>query len=151
MFGTSLMNKLKRHAIVPFSTHQMFGLVDSIEDYPAFLPWCQSAVEEQRTEKEVVATLQIVWKGVHKSFTTRNLLDPHGRMEIQLLDGPLKHLNGIWQFTQLGDTASKVVLDLEFEFSGGWIDRLFQPVFQQIANTLVDAFCKRAVELYGNK
>ena len=145
------MNKLKRHAIVPFSTHQMFSLVDQIEAYPAFLPWCGNATVTERTDSEVVATLQIAWKGVHKSFTTRNLLEPHSRMEMQLLDGPLKHLNGIWQFAPLGEAACKITLDLEFEFSGGWIDRLFQPVFQQIANTLVDAFCKRAVELYGNK
>lgn len=145
------MNKLKRHAIVPFSTHQMFSLVDRIEEYPAFLPWCGNATVTERTDTDVVATLQIAWKGVHKSFTTRNLLKPHARMEMQLLDGPLKHLNGIWQFSALGEAACKITLDLEFEFSGGWIDRLFQPVFQQIANTLVDAFCKRAVELYGNK
>jgi len=145
------MNKLKRQTIVPFSTRQMFELVDRIEEYPTFLPWCQSVVIKERKDKEVIATLQIAWKGVHKSFTTRNILDPYGRMEIQLLDGPLKHLNGIWQFLMLSETASKVMLDLEFEFSGGWIDKLFQPVFQQIANTLVDSFCKRAVELYGTE
>lgn len=144
------MNKLKRHAIVPFSTHQMFSLVNGIEEYPAFLPWCQSATVLERSEQEVTATLQIAWKGVQKTFTTRNLLQPYGRMEMQLLNGPLKHLNGVWQFTELGKDASKVILDLEFEFSGGWIDKLFQPVFQQIANTLVDAFCKRAAEIYGN-
>lgn len=145
------MNKLNRHAIVPFSARQMFELVDHIEAYPAFLPWCQEAVIKERTEREVIATLQIAWKGVHKTFTTRNILDPYGRMQIQLLDGPLKQLNGIWQFHTLSDVASKVTLDLEFEFSGSWIDTLFQPIFQQIANTLVEAFCKRAVELYGNK
>jgi len=144
------MNKLQRYAVVPFSTHQMFNLVDRIEDYPDFLPWCHQALVKNRSDKEVIATLEIAWKGVHKSFTTRNILDPYsGRMEMTLIEGPLKRLEGIWQFAALGETACKVTLDLEFEFSGGFIDRLFQPVFQQIANSLVDAFCKRAVQLYG--
>lgn len=145
------MNKLKRHAIVPYTVQQMFELVNRIEDYPLFLPWCHKATILERKDNEVTATLDIAWKGVHKSFTTRNLLESPHRMTMQLLNGPLKELNGVWEFIALSDKASKVELDLEFEFSGGWVDHLFQPIFQQIANSLVDAFCKRAVELYGNK
>jgi len=143
------MNTLKRSAIVPFTTHQMFELVNTIEDYPRFLPWCQSSKIISRTKEEVVATLEINWKGMHKSFTTRNLLYPYERMEINLINGPLKHMEGIWNFHSLDKQACKVLLDLEFEFAGGLIDRFFQPVFQHIANTLVDAFCKRAAELYA--
>jgi ribosome-associated toxin RatA of RatAB toxin-antitoxin module len=143
------MNTLKRNAIVPFSARQMYELVNNIEDYPRFLPWCQTATVINRTDTEVVACLEIVWKGVHKKFSTRNRLFPHEKMDIELVEGPLKHMEGIWNFVPLNEKACKVLLDLEFEFAGGFIDRLFQPVFQHIANTLVDAFCKRAVELYG--
>lgn len=144
------MNVLKRNAIVPYSAQQMFELVNNIEDYPRFLPWCQHSHIISQTDQEVVASLDINWKGVHKSFTTRNRLSPHHRMEIILVNGPLKHMDGIWTFQALNEQASKVNLDLEFEFAGHFIDRFFQPVFQHIANTLVEAFCKRAVELYGN-
>jgi ribosome-associated toxin RatA of RatAB toxin-antitoxin module len=145
------MNILKKNAIVPYSTHQMFELVNNIEDYPRFLPWCHSSKIISRTDTEVVATLEIAWKGMHKSFTTRNILFPYDKIEIDLVNGPLKHLDGIWQFHALNDRASKVLLDLEFEFAGGFIDHFFQPIFQHIANTLVDSFCKRAVELYGTE
>jgi ribosome-associated toxin RatA of RatAB toxin-antitoxin module len=145
------MNTLKRSALVPYSTHQMFELVNRIEDYPRFLPWCEKSQIISRTEEEVVATLAVAWKGVHKSFTTRNRLHPFERMEMSLADGPLKHLEGVWHFQALSEKASKVLLDLEFEFAGGFVDKLFQPIFQNIANTLVDAFCKRAVELYGHE
>lgn len=145
------MNLLKRSAIVPYSARQMFELVNSIEDYPRFLPWCQSSQIISRTDEEVVATLEITWKGMHKTFTTRNRLYPFECVDIILEKGPLQRMDGKWQFVALNDKACKVLLDLEFEFAGGFIDKLFQPVFQHIANTLVEAFCKRAVELYGHE
>lgn len=145
------MNILKRNALVAYSTRQMFELVNNIEDYPRFLPWCSESKVISRTETEVVASLEINWKGVHKTFTTKNILHPYDSMDITLVDGPLKHMEGIWHFQALNEHACKVLLDLEFEFAGGFIDRLFQPVFQHIANTLVDAFCKRAAEVYGSE
>src|SRR5262245_40255170 len=134
------MHILKRNAIVPYSARQMFELVNDIKEYPRFLPWCHSSQIVTRTETEVVATLEVNWKGIHKNFTTRNQLHPHERMEMILLNGPLKHMEGIWQFQVLEPQACKVLLDMEFEFAGGFIDKLFQPVFQHIANTLVEAF-----------
>ena len=142
------MNTLKRNAVVPYSARQMFELVNAIEDYPRFLPWCHQSTIISRTESEIIASLEIVWKGVHKKFTTRNVLYPHEKMEIYLVNGPLKHMEGIWQFQILGEHKCQVLLDLQFEFAGGFFDLLFQPIFQHIANTLVDAFCKRAGELY---
>lgn len=134
-----------------YSARQMFELVNNIEDYPRFLPWCHSTEIISRTDTEIVATLEINWKGMRKKFTTRNTLNPYDRMDMNLVTGPLKHMEGIWNFQALNDKACKVLLDLEFEFTGSFIDRLFEPVFQHIANSLVDAFCKRAVELYGNE
>lgn len=129
----------------------MFELVNSIEDYPRFLPWCSSSKVIERTDSEVVASLEVNWKGVHKSFTTRNRLHSFERIEMGLIKGPLKTMDGVWNFISIEEQACKVTLDLDFEFTGGFIDKIFQPVFQHIANTLVEAFCKRAVELYGNK
>lgn len=129
----------------------MFSLVNGIEEYPRFLPWCRSSQVLSRTEKEVIASLEISWKGIHKTFTTKNLLNPPEKMGMSLIKGPLQHMEGVWHFTALDEHASKVSLDLEFEFTGSVVDKLFQPVFQHIANTLVDAFCKRAVEIYGNE
>lgn len=145
------MNTLKRSAIVPYSDRQMYELVNAIHEYPRFLPWCSESEVVSQADTEAVARLQIAWKGMHKSFTTRNHLHPHHAVEIELVDGPMRHLEGKWEFHPLSDKACKVTLDLEFEFSGSIFDMLFQPVFQHIATTLVDAFCKRAVELYGHE
>lgn len=142
------MHTLKRNALVPYSTRQMFEMVNAIEEYPRFLPWCHNSQIISRSETEIIASLDVNWKGIHKSFTTRNLLSPN-RIEISLVNGPLQRLDGVWVFESLDEHACKIILDLEFEFTGHFIDKLFQPVFQHIANTLVDAFCKRAIELYG--
>lgn len=143
------MNTLKRSALVSYSARQMFELVNNIEDYPRFLPWCQKAELISRSDTEVVASLEVAWKGIKKSFTTRNVLQPYNRIDITLVNGPMQHMEGIWQFIPLDERACKVLLDLEFNMVGGFIDRMLQPVLQHIANTLVDAFCKRAVVLYG--
>ena|SRR3990167_8795747 len=145
------MNVLKRSAIVPYTSRQMFELVNHIEDYPRFLPWCHHSEIISRTKDEVIASLEVNWKGIHKHFTTKNRLYPYEKMEISLINGPLQHMEGIWAFHMIETHACHVVLDLEFEFAGHFIDRFFQPVFQHIANTLVDAFCKRAAELYGQE
>jgi ribosome-associated toxin RatA of RatAB toxin-antitoxin module len=145
------MHTLKRQAIVPYSAEQMFALVNNVADYPRFLPWCHTSTILSSSDTDIVASLEVVWKGIHKNFTTRNVLTPHSQTKIELVNGPLQHLDGLWQFQPLNDRACKIILDLEFEFTGRFIDKLFQPIFQHIANTLVDAFCKRAVELYGSK
>jgi len=144
------MNVIKRNALVSYSARQMFELVNSIEDYPRFLPWCSSSEIVSKTAKEIVASLEISWKGIHKTFTTKNELTPFTDIKISLVKGPLRHLEGTWKFHNLGaDEGCKVTLDLEFEFAGGLIDRFFEPIFNHIANSLVDAFCKRAREVYG--
>lgn len=145
------MHTLKRNAIVPYSAHQMFELVNNVEEYPRFLPWCRRSQIVNQTDNEIVAFLEISWNGIHKNFTTRNRLDPIKKIDITLVNGPLKRLDGVWHFLELDSRACKITLDLEFEFTGRFIDRLFQPIFQHIANTLVEAFCKRAGELYGEK
>lgn len=140
---------INRHAIVPYTTRQMFELVNSVEEYPRFLPWCHSAQILNQTQDFLEAKLDIVWSGFHKSFTTRNTLFPYERMEMRLIEGPFRHFEGIWTFQPLGIEGSKVNLDLTFEFTGSMMDKLFQPIFNHIANSLVDAFCKRAIEIYG--
>lgn len=143
------MTVIQKHAVVPYSDRQMFELVNNIEDYPRFLPWCHDSQILSRTDDEVVATLVIEWKGLHKKFTTRNILKPYEQMRIELVSGPMQKLEGTWSFTPVTETACNVHLNLDFEFSGRLLDMMFQPIFHHIANTLVDAFSKRAVELYG--
>lgn len=145
------MTIIQRNALVPYTARQMFELVNDIEDYPRFLLWCKKSHISHKTEQEMEATLDISWSGIHKSFTTRNYLQPFEQIEITLVKGPFKHLIGKWHFTAIGDKGCKVHLDLEFEMGAGFVDRVFQPIFNHIANSLVDAFCKRAVDVYGTR
>ncbi len=143
------MATIRKSALVPHSAARMFALVDDVESYPRFLPWCRSTRVISRTDDEVRASIEMAKGPLDKSFTTCNRLQ-HGKMiEMRLIDGPFERLEGFWRFEALGDEACKVSLDLDFEFSNLLVKLAIGPVFSQIANTMVDAFCKRARELYG--
>lgn len=143
------MKKINKHALVPYTATQMFMLVDDVASYPEFLPWCSGTTVLSRTEDEVRASLDISHSGLHKSFTTLNRLQSGKMIEMRLLEGPFKHLQGFWRFEALGDEGCKVSLDLEFEFANMLVGLTFGPVFGQMAGTLVDAFTKRAKQIYG--
>ncbi len=145
------VTQIKRSALLPYTAKEMFELVDAIEHYPAFLPWCSASQIISRKDNEVEAKLELSWSGMHKSFTTKNTLTPYERIDINLIEGPFKHLEGIWTFTPMGDHGCKVNLELDFELVGHFIDVIFQPIFSHIANSLVDLFTKRAVEVYGQR
>jgi ribosome-associated toxin RatA of RatAB toxin-antitoxin module len=127
----------------------MFDLVDDIDAYPQFLPWCSSSRVLKREGNVVEGQIEIAKAGFHKSFTTRNITDPGGRITISLLDGPFKSLEGVWNFLPLREDASKISLDLEFEIASTFASLAFGPVFNQICNTMVSSFTQRAKAIYG--
>jgi len=143
------MTVINKFALVPYSPAQMFALVDDINAYPEFLPWCKNARELSRTEDEVYAMLELSKGGVEKSFTTCNRNQKNKMIEMRLVEGPFKQLEGFWRFEALGEEGCKVSLDLEFEFASRVLGMMVGPVFSQIANSLVDSFQQRAVEIYG--
>lgn len=145
------MTTLSRHAIVPYSANEMYRLVSDIESYPDFLPWCGSANVLSADEEVVEASIGIDYKGVKKSFTTRNRLQKDKTMEMHLVDGPFRKLQGFWRFEALDDSACKVALDLEFEFSNRLVAMTIGRVFNDIAGKLVDSFSQRADALYGKR
>jgi len=142
---------INKSALVSYDASDMFHIVDDIESYPDFLPWCGAASVANRSADEVQASIEISHSGINKTFTTRNRLQKDKMIEMQLVNGPFKHLHGFWQFKKLGENACKVSLDLEYEFSNKLVGLAIGPVFGQIASSLVDAFCKRADQLYGKK
>ena len=143
------MAVINRHAIVAYSPGQMFDLVNDVATYPEFLPWCSSSKVISTSEDEVHAALNLSVGGLQKSFTTCNRLQKDKMIEIRLVDGPFKHLEGFWRFDEVEGKGSKISLDMEFEFAGMLLDMAIGPIFFQMANSLVDAFCKRAETVYG--
>jgi ribosome-associated toxin RatA of RatAB toxin-antitoxin module len=143
------MTVVEKSALVKFSARQMFDLVNDIEAYPKFLPWCSGSRILKRGEDVVEAELHISKGGFKKTFSTRNKLDKSGKITVSLLDGPFSHLEGYWSFLPLRENASKISLNLEFEMSGKLANIAFGTVFNQICNTMVSAFTQRAKEVYG--
>lgn len=127
----------------------MYALVDDVESYPEFLPWCTDVEVHSRSDDVVEASLELRRAGLRKRFRTRNRLTPKRSMALQLVGGPFRHLSGGWQFTPLGDAGSKVSLDLEFEFENKALDMMIGAFFEDACNSLVDAFTERAEAVYG--
>ena len=136
---------------LPYSAAQMFDLVRDAEQYPRFLPWCSAARVVPGENGMTRATLHIDYHSVHTNFTTENIHQPHSSIEIRLVQGPFRHLQGTWRFTPLGDSACKIQLRLAYEFSSRLLEKLVGPVFGYIANNLVDAFVRRAEQLHGSR
>ncbi len=146
------MPVISKNALVFYTVSEMFQLVDDIEHYAEFLPWCRSTKVISRNDEEVKASIEIAKGSLNKSFTTLNRIQKDKMIEMRLLEGPFKHLEGFWRFDPLKDNkASKISLDLSFEFESKLIALAVGPVFNQIGNSMVDAFCKRAVEVYGER
>ena len=143
-----MATRITKSALVPYSTEQMFRLVDDVDHYPEFLPWCKSAEVIERKSESVEARLDIATSGFSKSFTTLNRLTATETIDMELVEGPFKRLKGTWQFEALGAEGSKVSLDMSFEFSNKLMGLTLGPAFSKIASTLVDAFIQRAKQTY---
>lgn len=127
----------------------MFDLVNDIEAYPQFLPWCSGSRILMRGDNYLEAELMIAKGGFKKAFSTRNMVDSGGKITVSLLDGPFSYLEGVWNFMPLREDASKITLDLEFEMSGKLASLAFGAVFNQICNTMVSSFTTRAKQVYA--
>ena len=145
------MTSINKSALVPYSPAEMFALVDDIDAYPEFLSGCRRTSVLSRSADEVRATIELSKGGVEKAFTTCNRTQQNKMIEMRLIEGPFKHLNGFWRFDPLGEDGCKVSLDLEYEFASRVLSMVVGPVFNQIANSLVDSFMKRAVVVYGKR
>lgn len=143
------MALVHKSVLLHYSAEQMFTLVDRVEDYPAFLPWCGGVEVRERSADKLVAAIQINYHGVKQSFTTENSNTPPTRMQMKLVEGPFRHLDGTWQFTALRADACKIEFELHYEFSSKLLEKLIGPVFSKIADSFVDSFCKRAEVVYG--
>ncbi len=143
-----MITVVQKSALVKFSAQQMFDIVNNIESYPEYLPWCKRSRILSQGENTLEAELVIAKGGLQKSFATHNKLDYGGRIYMTLLDGPFKSLEGVWNFMPLREDASKISLDLEFEVAGKLASLTFGSVFNQLCGSMVSAFSKRAKYLY---
>ena len=139
---------IERSAIVTHTAGQMFALVDDVARYPQFLPWCRDARIESVSARERLAALQIAKGSLHMEFTTRNTVEPDALITMELVKGPFNRLTGRWSFTSLGERGSRVVFRVEFEFKNRLMRIALDPLFESICDKIVDAFVKRAQDVY---
>ena len=138
------MHNIHKSAIVLHPAQKMFQLVDSVETYPQFLPWCGSTQIIERDNDRTIASIEINYKGLRQIFTTENTKKQNQEMIIRLIDGPFKSLSGKWMFKNLDKDSCQIELKLEYEFNNVILEKLITPVFNMIANTFIDEFIKEA-------
>jgi len=140
--------KIERSALVVHSASDMYQLVRDVPAYPCFLSWCTATLVHEQSDGMQTASLTVSVAGVIQQFTTNNTLHANERIDMQLLKGPFKNLQGSWCFDQLGGDGCKVSLKLDFEMRSGPVARVFGKGFGRIADRLLDDFCKRADEVH---
>ena len=143
------VKRVSRHALLPYSAAQMYAIVNDVEAYPRFLPWCSGASILDQRENQMTARVEVEKGGLRQSFTTRNDLVENQSIQLNLVDGPFSRLRGRWRFQDLGSDGCKVSLDLSFSFRSRLVAATFGAIFSVAASQMVDAFCKRADVVYG--
>lgn len=142
------MPHVQRSALVSFSAEQMFNLVNDVKSYPEFLPGCSGSIVHESSDEHMVASVDVSKAGIKKTFTTHNTLHKNQSIQMVLVDGPFKHLQGVWRFLPLDEMACKVELSLEFEFSNKIVEMAFGKVFNELTNNMVSSFSQRAKQVY---
>ncbi|NBA96519.1 type II toxin-antitoxin system RatA family toxin [Pseudomonas sp. R5(2019)] len=150
-FGSDacMTTHIQRSALLPYPARALYDLVNDVARYPEFLPWCSTATVLEASKEQMRASLKVAKGGVSQQFVTRNTLVPGQSIEMNLEEGPFNQLHGLWTFKPLGEKACKISLDLSFDYAGPLVRATLGPLFNQAANTLVDAFCQRAKQLHG--
>lgn len=143
------MAVVEKSVLVFYSARQMFILVDRVEDYPNFLPWCGGTEVKRHSDEALEATVHIDYHSVKQSFGTQNSRQEPNLIEMKLRHGPFSRLDGCWRFVELDETACKIEFTLHYEFSSKMLEKLVSPVFSYIANSFVEAFVQRAEVIYG--
>ena len=142
------MRSVDKSVLVRYSAQQMYDLVERIEDYPKFLPWCGGVAILEREPGRTLARIDIDFHGVRAHFTTANRNRPSEQIVVELVNGPFRRLDSTWQFRALEPGACKVEFELDYEFATPVLEALIGPVFSHIANSFIDAFVKRAAAVY---
>ncbi|MBO67431.1 MAG: ubiquinone-binding protein [Acidiferrobacteraceae bacterium] len=145
------MHTINRSLILPYSASEMYGLVDDIDQYYTFLPWCEHSAVLDRKEAQVTARIGISYKGLQTAFTTRNQLIVDQEVIMELVEGPFEHFSGLWFFQSLDVGVCKVSLDMQFSLSSRLANRTLTPIYKYITGTLVESFAKQAKYRYGER
>lgn len=138
------VTQIRRSALVAQPAARLYDLVADVERYPQRFRWCTGAAVEPAGEATVVARLDLRFAGVSASFTTRNVHQPGARIDLSLVEGPFRSLQGAWTFDPLGEAGCRIGLVLDFEFAGRFVGGALASGFQGLADRMVDEFVRVA-------
>lgn len=145
------MTEISKTTVVPYTPYEMYLLVNDIESYPVFLPWCTAAKILNKQEQGLTATLSLAIGKIKQSFTTENTMQDGSRIDMKLIDGPFKHLRGYWKFNPENEECCHIQLHMDFEFKNKIIKHTLGKAFHKVVDTMVDCFVERAEQVYGNR
>jgi len=145
------MTEISKTTLVPYTSEEMYVLVNDIESYPIFLPWCTEAKILSQQEDSLTAKLSMALGKIKQSFTTENTMQDGSRIDMQLIEGPFKHLTGYWRFIQEDDQSCHIHLHMHFEFKSKIIKHTLGKAFYKVMDTLVESFVQRAQQIYGKR
>ena len=143
------MPSIERSALIAVPAADVYALVNDVEQYPAFLPWCAHAEILSKSETEVVARIDIAVRGRRETLVTRNRLTPSSAIALEMVEGPFRHFEGRWRFTPLGDAGCRVNLEVSFELANRLVGAFAAPFLHRIADRIVDAFAARVRAVSG--
>jgi len=146
------MKTVTKSVLIWYSAQEMYALVTDVDRYAEFLPWCDRARVVTSDESGMMAEIGISFSGIRQTFSTRNEHVAGRQVSMKLVNGPFSHLDGEWNFRPLGDDtqrACRVELNLHYGFDNAALSKIVGPVFDKIAGSMVDAFVKRAGQVYG--
>jgi ribosome-associated toxin RatA of RatAB toxin-antitoxin module len=145
------MPRIEKSALLPYPPGALYDVVDDVARYPEFLPWCGGAKAIDESETQSLATVNIDYRGLKQSFTTRNRREPGRLISMTLVEGPFHKLEGRWDFVALGEDGAKIALTLDYDIASGLLAALLAPAFGVIADTMMERFVARAHALHGRK
>jgi ribosome-associated toxin RatA of RatAB toxin-antitoxin module len=141
------MTTISHKKIVPYTREQMYALVNAVDDYAKFLPWCSSSKIITQTAEGMTAEMTV--KNT-VTFTTQNTLTPYSKIELKLVSGPFKQLHGAWQFVEAAEGHCEIQVHLEFTFKNTLLKIALGSIFEEIGHKLITAFIARAKVVYGS-
>ena len=145
------MTEIIKTTVVPYTPEEMYVLVNDIESYPTFLPWCTAAKILSKQEERLTAKLSLALGKIKQSFTTENTMQDGSQIEMRLIEGPFKHLNGYWKFNLEDEQSCQIQLHMNFEFKNKIFKHTLGKAFYKVMDSLVESFVQRAQQIYGNR
>lgn len=140
---------IRKSKVEPYSAQQMFDLVNDVERYAEYLPWCKNVKILSQVGEQMDVEVNVLMGPVNKTFTTRNKIIDGELIAMTLVNGPFKKLQGGWKFVHLSDTECRIEFELDFSLSIGVLSNMLNPVFENMYGSMIKAFSDRAKVIYG--